>query len=51
MFVKVNGDVGVVGITDFAQNQLGDVVYVELPSEGDAITKGYVDKKNMFSPK
>ena len=30
-WVKLEGDVAVVGITDFAQDQLGDVVYVELP--------------------
>lgn len=30
----------VVGITDFAQHQLGDVVYVELPDVGDAVKKG-----------
>ena len=29
-----------VGITDFAQDELGDVVFVELPSEGDELTKG-----------
>lgn len=33
-------DVVVVGITDHAQSQLGDVVYVELPDEGDEITRG-----------
>lgn len=34
------GGVYVVGISDFAQQQLGDVVYVELPSVGKAVTKG-----------
>src|SRR5262245_125706 len=33
-WVRVQGDVGVVGITDYAQNQLGDVVYLELPGVG-----------------
>ncbi len=33
-WIKVEGDEAVVGITDFAQNQLGDVVYVELPEIG-----------------
>jgi glycine cleavage system H protein len=33
-WVKMDGDVGTVGITDFAQKQLGDVVYVELPEPG-----------------
>ena len=36
-WVKLEGDVAVVGITDFAQDQLGDVVYVELPKVGDRI--------------
>ncbi len=36
-WVRVEGDVAVVGITDYAQRQLGDVVYVELPNMGRAI--------------
>jgi glycine cleavage system H protein len=35
-WVRVEGDVAVVGITDYAQNSLGDVVYVELPRTGDS---------------
>ena len=34
-WIRVSGDEGVVGITEFAQNQLGDIVYVELPKVGD----------------
>ncbi len=34
-WVRVEGDVAVIGITDYAQNSLGDVVYVELPKPGD----------------
>jgi len=34
-WVRVDGDEAIVGITDHAQNQLGDVVYVELPKIGD----------------
>jgi glycine cleavage system H protein len=34
-WVKVDGDVATVGITDYAQNALGDVVYIELPTVGD----------------
>lgn len=39
-YVKDSGDDGVVtiGITDFAQGELGDIVYVELPSVGDSVT-------------
>ena len=33
-WIKVEGDEAVVGITDFAQNQLGDIIYVELPAVG-----------------
>ena len=35
-WIKVEGDVGTVGITDHAQNSLGDVVYVELPKPGES---------------
>ena len=34
-WVRVEGDEAVIGITDYAQNSLGDVVYVELPKPGD----------------
>jgi glycine cleavage system H protein len=36
-WVKMEGDLAVVGITSFAQDQLGDVVYVELPKVGDRV--------------
>lgn len=36
-WVKIDGDVATVGITDYAQNSLGDIVYVELPKVGKAI--------------
>ena len=39
-WVRVEGDTGVVGITHFAQEQLGDVVYVELPDVGATLTQG-----------
>jgi glycine cleavage system H protein len=39
-WIKVEGDVGTVGITDHAQSALGDVVFVELPSVGKAVSKG-----------
>lgn len=39
-WIRVDGDVGTVGITDYAQEQLGDVVFVELPDIGKTITKG-----------
>ena len=39
-WVKPEGSVGVVGITDHAQNELGDIVYVDLPKIGAQIEKG-----------
>jgi glycine cleavage system H protein len=39
-YVRVEGDTAVVGITEYAQQQLGDVVYVELPEIGKAVAKG-----------
>lgn len=39
-WVKVDGDLAYIGITDFAQKELGDIVYVELPDEGDDIEAG-----------
>ena len=39
-WVRVEGDSATVGITDFAQGQLGDVVFVEVPDAGKAVRKG-----------
>ena len=39
-WVHADGDTARVGITDFAQDELGDVVFVELPDEGDRLTAG-----------
>ena len=39
-WIDVNGDRGRVGITDYAQQQLGDVVYLELPAAGTKLTQG-----------
>jgi glycine cleavage system H protein len=39
-WIRVEGDTATVGITDFAQAQLGDVVFVEVPSEGAQLQKG-----------
>ena len=38
-WLKVDGDSAVIGITDYAQEQLGDVVYVDLPEPGAAVTQ------------
>ena len=39
-WVVVDGDVATIGISDFAQDQLGEVVYVDLPSAGDGLNAG-----------
>ena len=39
-WVRVDGDTATIGITDYAQDALGDVVYVDLPEVGDAVTAG-----------
>ena len=39
-WVRLEGDIGVVGITEYAQEQLGDVVYVELPDVGRKVARG-----------
>ncbi|GAU81019.1 glycine cleavage system protein GcvH [Bosea sp. BIWAKO-01] len=39
-YIRIEGDTGTIGITDYAQGQLGDVVFVELPSIGKAVAKG-----------
>ena len=39
-WVKLEDDLVVIGITDYAQDALGEIVYIELPSEGDEVTKG-----------
>ncbi len=39
-WIVVEGDVGTVGISNYAQEQLGDIVYVELPEVGNMVSKG-----------
>ncbi|WP_242137521.1 MULTISPECIES: glycine cleavage system protein GcvH [unclassified Sphingomonas] len=39
-WVDVDGDIGIVGITEYAQSQLGDIVFVDVPEEGKELTKG-----------
>jgi glycine cleavage system H protein len=41
-WIDVSGSTGSVGITDYAQNSLGDIVFVELPKVGDAVEAGKV---------
>ncbi|MDQ0394959.1 glycine cleavage system protein GcvH [Labrys monachus] len=39
-YVSVEGDIATIGITDYAQSQLGDVVFVELPAKGKTLKQG-----------
>ena len=39
-WVKFDGDTAIIGISDFAQDALGDVVFINLPGEGDEVTAG-----------
>ena len=39
-WVKVEGNIAVVGVSDFAQAEMGDITYVDLPDEGDEVEKG-----------
>ncbi len=39
-YIRVDGDEGIIGITDYAQAQLGDVVFVDLPPIGKSLSKG-----------
>jgi glycine cleavage system H protein len=39
-YLRLDGDTAVVGITDYAQEQLGDIVFVDLPKVGKKVTKG-----------
>ena len=39
-WVKVEGNIAVIGVSDFAQAEMGDITYVDLPDEGDEIEKG-----------
>jgi glycine cleavage system H protein len=39
-WIDVDGDIGTVGISDYAQGQLGDIVFVDVPAEGKELAKG-----------
>lgn len=38
-WVKVEGDIAIVGVTDFAQNEMGDITYVDMPDVDDEVVK------------
>ena len=39
-WIRVEGEIAYVGITDYAQDQLGDIVFVDIPTEGETLEKG-----------
>ena len=39
-WVKAEGDIAIIGVSDFAQEEMGDITYVDLPSEGDEVASG-----------
>ena len=39
-WVKVDGNVAIIGVSDFAQAEMGDITYVDMPEEGDEVAKG-----------
>ncbi|MCF0053001.1 glycine cleavage system protein GcvH [Dyadobacter chenwenxiniae] len=41
-WIRIDGDIATIGITDHAQNELGDIVYVDINTVGDALGKGEV---------
>ena len=57
-WIELTGSIGAIGITDYAQNSLGDIVYVDVPKVGDAVTAnetfGSVESvkavSDMYSP-
>ena len=38
-WVKVDGNIAIIGVSDFAQEEMGDITYVDVPAEGDSVTK------------
>lgn len=41
-WIKIDGDIATVGITDYAQSELGDIVYVEIETVGETLSHGEV---------
>lgn len=39
-WVKVDGGIAIIGVSDFAQEEMGDITYIDMPAEGDEVTKG-----------
>ena len=39
-WVKVDGNIAIIGVSDFAQREMGDITYVDVPAEGDSVNQG-----------
>ncbi len=39
-WVRVDGNIAIIGVSDFAQAEMGDITYVDVPAEGDSVVKG-----------
>ncbi len=39
-WVKMDGDIAIIGVSDYAQSEMGDITYVDMPDEGDALEQG-----------
>ena len=39
-WVKVDGNIAIIGVSDFAQAEMGDITYVDVPAEGDEVSQG-----------
>ena len=52
-WVRIDGEIAIIGITDFAQGELGDIVFIDIDSEGDTLKKeevfGYVEAVKTVS--
>ena len=49
-WIRVEGDIAYVGISDYAQEQLGDIVFVDITTEGETLEKGEVFGTILFLP-
>ena len=41
-WIRIEGDEAIVGITDYAQDQLGDIVFIDIPTDGETLEAGEV---------
>ena len=48
-WIRVEGDIAYVGITDYAQEQLGDIVFVDIPTEGETRTCSFLSQEKFWN--